>query len=106
MFEYPAKVVRVVDGDTVHLNIDLGFFTWIIDRSVRIIGINAPELSTAEGKVARDFAMNLLPVDTHVSLNSHSLDKYGRVLGSITLPNGTDYGSAMIAAGQAVVYNP
>jgi endonuclease YncB( thermonuclease family) len=90
---------------TVHLDIDLGFFTWIIDRSVRIAGINAPELSTAEGKTARDFSMTLLPVGTKVQLRSHSLDKYGRVLGSITLPDGTDYGVAMVAAGMAVLYD-
>jgi micrococcal nuclease len=104
-FDYPAKVVRVVDGDTCHVNIDLGFFTWIMDRSVRIAGINAPEMSTPEGKLARDFALKLLPVGTQIQLRSHSLDKYGRVLGSITLPDTTDYGVAMVAAGMAVLYD-
>jgi micrococcal nuclease len=104
-FDYPAKVVRVVDGDTVHLDIDLGFFTWIRDRSTRIVGINAPELSTLEGKTARDFALKLLPVGTQVQLRSHSLDKFGRILGSITLGDGTDFGVAMVAAGMAVLYD-
>jgi micrococcal nuclease len=105
-FQYPARVVRVVDGDTVHLDIDLGFSTWIRDRSVRVAGINSPELATAEGKTARDFAQTLLPVGAVVELKSHSLDKYGRVLGSITLPDGTtDYGRAMIAAKQAAQYS-
>jgi micrococcal nuclease len=103
-FDYPAKVVRVVDGDTVHLDIDLGFSTWVINRSTRIAGINAPEFVTAEGKTARDFSMTLLPVGAKVQLRSHSLDKYGRVLGSITLPDGTDYGAAMLATGQAVPF--
>jgi micrococcal nuclease len=104
-FDYPAKIVRVVDGDTCHMNIDLGFCTWIMDRSVRIAGINSPELATPEGKLARDFARTLLPIGTQVQLRSHSLDKYGRVLGSITLPDTTDYGVAMVAAGMAVLYD-
>jgi micrococcal nuclease len=104
-FDYPAKVVRVVDGDTVHLDIDLGFFTWIMNRSTRIAAINSPEMNTPEGKLARDFAVKLLPVGTQVQLRSHSLDKYGRVLGSITLGDGTDFGVAMVAAGMAVLYD-
>lgn len=101
-FDYPARVVRLVDGDTVHLEIDLGFHLHLIDRSTRIAGIDAPELTTEAGKAARDYAAKLLPIGTAIQLRSHSLDKYGRVLGSLTLPDGSDYGQAMIAARQAV----
>jgi micrococcal nuclease len=104
MYEYAAKVARVVDGDTVHLNIDLGFDIWRIDASVRIAHINAPELKTVEGRIAANFAMSLLPVGSSVVLKSHELDKYGRVLGTLTLPDGQDFGKLMLDAAHAVPY--
>lgn len=104
MYDYPATVLRVVDGDTVHLDVDLGFFIELHDRSVRIAHIDAPELSTDAGKAARDFAQTLLPVGTAVVLISHELDKYGRVLGTITLPDGRDFGQVMLATDHAVPY--
>ncbi len=48
MFEYRARLVRVVDGDTLDLTLDLGFGIIRTDR-FRLFGLNAPELSTGEG---------------------------------------------------------
>jgi|SRR6266516_326124 len=104
MYDYPATVVRVVDGDTVHLSVDLGFYVELHDRSVRIAHIDAPELSTDAGKAAKAYAQGLLGVGSQVTLLSHELDKYGRVLGSLTLSDGRDFGKAMIDAEQAVPY--
>ena len=64
----------------------------------------APELDTAAGKVARDRARQLLPVGAEVVLLSHSLDKYGRALAEVTLPDGRDYADVMLAEGHAVDY--
>src|SRR6266516_1407728 len=100
MYDYPATVVRVVDGDTVHLSVDLGFYVELHDRSVRIAHIDAPELTTDAGKTAKIYAQELLPVGSRVTLYSHELDKYGRVLGTITLADGRDFGQTMIDAGQ------
>lgn len=104
MYDYLAKVVRVVDGDTVHLDVDLGFYVELHDRSVRVQHIDSPELATEAGKNARAYAQGLLPVGSTVTLYSRVLDKYGRVLGTLTLADGRDYGNTMIAAGQAVAY--
>lgn len=101
----PATVVSVVDGDTAHLLLDLGWYVTYGPVRVRVAHINAPELSTAEGVAARDFAAVLLPVGLKVTFASHSLDKYGRPLGSITLPDGQDYGQAMLDSGHAVPMN-
>lgn len=109
---YPARVVDLHDGDTVHLDIDLGFDHLIeaIDwdghprLSCRVFGINAPELSTPAGKTARDFAKTLLPEGALVQVTSHGWDKYGgRFDGDIILPDGRSFGAVMLQAGMAVV---
>lgn len=104
MYDYAATVLRVVDGDTVHLDADLGFYLELHDRSVRIAHINAPELSTDAGKAAKAYAEGLLGVGSSVTLLSHELDKYGRVLGSISLADGRDFGKLMLDAGMALPY--
>ena len=53
MYQYAARLVRVVDADTVVLDLDLGFYQHRLGRSYRLARINAPELSTAEGVLAR-----------------------------------------------------
>ena len=47
MYEYNAKLLRVVDGDTLDASIDLGFDVWVKKR-VRLYGINAPESRTRD----------------------------------------------------------
>ncbi len=42
LFRYRAKVVKVVDGDTIDVDIDLGFYTIIRDQRIRLKGIDAP----------------------------------------------------------------
>ena len=112
---YPARVLDWHDGDTCHMDIDLGFdFTlnaYGFDKkpqvSCRIYGINAPELNTDAGKAARDHAIWLCPPGTPVTVTSHGWDKYGgRFDGTIRLPDGTDFGTQMIADGFAVEYLP
>jgi endonuclease YncB( thermonuclease family) len=101
----PATIERVVDADTVAMVLDLG---WRITyrANARILGVNAPELSTTEGREARDWARGLLPAGTAVTFRSESLDKYGRPLGALTLPDGRDYATALLDAGHAVPYSP
>lgn len=108
MYEYAARVVRVVDGDSVHVDIDLGFRTWLRDVPVRVAHIDAPEIKTEAGKAARAYAEGLLTPEKAIVLHSHEWDKFGRVLGSIDMPADVgeiiDFGTAMIAAGHAVKY--
>jgi len=98
----PATVVSVVDGDTAHLVLDLGWHITFTAR-VRVAGINAPELNTDAGVAAKAFAETLLPAGTSVTFTSHTLDKWGRPLGAITLPGCADFAAAMLDAGHAVV---
>lgn len=98
----PATVLKITDGDTAHLLLDLG---WSISLQARcrVAAINAPELSTPEGKAAKAYAETLLPLGTVVTFVSKRLDNYGRPLGHI-LWDGRDFGQAMIAAGHAVPF--
>jgi endonuclease YncB( thermonuclease family) len=99
---YPAVVRDWHDGDTCHIDVDLGFGL-ILSLSCRIFGINAPELSTPEGKAAKLTADALCPPGRRVSVLSHGWDKYGgRFDGTITLPPEIDFAAAMVDAEQAV----
>lgn len=101
---YPAVVASWHDGDTAHVDLDLGFGLTLA-MSCRIYGINAPELATPEGKASLVMAQRLCPAGTKVTIVSHGWDKYGgRFDGAVTLPGGTDFSAEMIAAGAAVFY--
>ena len=101
---YPAIVAAVHDGDTCHLDLDLGFGL-VLGLSCRCYGIDAPELATKLGPPARDFAATLLPLGSQVTVLSHGWDKYaGRFLGEITLADGRSFSDVMISADQARPY--
>lgn len=111
---YPAKIVGIHDGDTMTLDIDLGFDHLVAGQdwngktriACRVVGINAPELSTVAGKAALAYAQTLVKIGDLVTVVSHGWDKYGgRFDGAVTLANGASYGDAMIAAGQAVFWD-
>lgn len=99
MYQYRSTVERIIDGDTVVLNIDLGFEVRLLDQHVRLSGYDAPELRTKDkaekkrGQAARDHLAALLPVGSQCLLMSESFDsqkgKYGRIIGDIicTSPN-------------------
>ena len=59
MYEYKCKLVRVVDGDTIDVDIDLGFGVWMRNQRIRMYGIDTPESRTSDpvekiyGKVNR-----------------------------------------------------
>ena len=48
MHEYKCKILRVVDGDTVDVDIDLGFGIWMHKERVRLLGIDTPESRTRD----------------------------------------------------------
>ena len=77
-----VEVINIVDGDTLDVNIDLGFDIWKKAR-LRLYGINAPETKgdTAEaGKASTDYLTSLIPVGTFVKIECLGQDKYGRWL--------------------------
>ena len=90
-YEYKCKIRRIVDGDTVDVDIDLGFNVVLTKERVRIYGIDTPESRTRDlvekrfGLAAKDFAKKfLLDHDPKVTLVTKEYDakgKFGRILG-------------------------
>ena len=66
MYEYRCKITRIVDGDTMEIDIDLGFGVWLHKERVRIYGIDTPESRTRDkvekkyGLAAKAFAKSFL----------------------------------------------
>jgi endonuclease YncB( thermonuclease family) len=109
MYYYKVEVLRVVDGDTVDVRIDLGFNVWHKCR-VRLMGINAPESRTrdleekARGLAAKSFLVDTLELSDDIELQSYGTGKYGRVLGTF-FNNGVDINQLMVKEGHAIEYN-
>jgi len=83
MYKYNAQVIKVIDGDTLDLFIDLGFKVGFNTR-IRLIGIDTPEKNFPYGKVVKDYLTNLLE-GNKVYLDVTKKDKYGRYLGMVYL---------------------
>ena len=93
MHEYNCTIRRVVDGDTVDVDIDLGFDMWIHNERVRLFGIDTPESRTRDleekkaGLFAKDVVLHYLPEGSKQVLRTHKdkVGKYGRVLGEFLI---------------------
>jgi micrococcal nuclease len=89
MYEYACKIVRVIDGDTTDVDIDLGFGVWLKKQRIRFYGIDTPESRTRDaiekiyGNAAKSLVMSYLPVGSSQILITHKdeVGKYGRILG-------------------------
>lgn len=101
---YDATVIRVVDGDTAWLLIELGFDAFLRD-SVRFWGINAPERYQEGGPEATARMTELLPEGSAVIFcaDRRERDKYGRPLGVIW-KDGQDINQLMVDEGHAKEY--
>lgn len=103
MYEYSGRITRVIDGDTVALDIDLGFRIWFSTKA-RLAGINAPELKTLEGKHAKHHLVELLldwnELIIRTTIN-HQFEKYGRVLATL-FANRVNVNAKMVEDGFAV----
>lgn len=88
MYEYKVKVLKVVDGDTVDVDIDLGFKVWLRNERVRLHGIDTPESRTRDleekkyGLAAKNFLKTALKNGT-VVMKVHDRGKFGRILGEL-----------------------
>mgnify|MGYP000453832910 CR=1 FL=1 len=113
MYEYKVKVVKVVDGDTVDVDIDLGFGMVYKKQRVRMVGIDTPESRTRDkveklfGKASKKHLKKLLEECETISLVSHDKGKFGRILGTLYAHSETkvDVNQKMIDDCHAVVYS-
>jgi len=83
-YVYDAYVVRVVDGDTLVLDIDLGLRVWSRGQHVRLLGINMPERVTTLGILATSQLSDLVYARTVLLRTAKDRDdKYGRLLATV-----------------------
>jgi micrococcal nuclease len=117
VYEYKANLVKVVDGDTVDVDIDLGFGVWMRDERVRIMGIDTPESRTSDkveklfGLAAKNRVKEML--ESNVILKTFAAKdgedmkgKFGRILGDFFIEaEGKLLTEVMIDEGHAVPYH-
>jgi endonuclease YncB( thermonuclease family) len=99
-----ATILEVHDGDTIKAVLDLGFrisYTTFI----RVAGVNAPELPTAQGYASQHYLRTLLKPGDVVTCRSKRLDKYGRSVCYITRADGSDVGAMILSTGHGLSVN-
>ena len=121
MYEYRATIVKVIDGDTVDVDIDLGFGIVLSDERVRIMGIDTPESRTRD-KVEKKFGLaakarlkqllgKTCTLKTQINKNGEDMKgKFGRILGDFDVYNNkTDswqpVTKVLVSEGHAVPYH-
>ena len=116
MYEYKVNILKVVDGDTVDVDIDLGFGCWLRNERVRIVGIDCPESRTSDriekvfGQAAKDRLISILgPEAVLVSqvskMGENMKGKFGRILGDFKTIYGKLVSETLMEEGHAVAYN-
>ena len=110
MYEYRCEVVKIVDGDTVDVDIDLGFGVWMRGERIRLHGIDTPESRTRDleekkyGLAAKEFLTKWLN-SGNIILKTHkdAEGKFGRILGELWY-NDVNINQKMIEEHHAVAY--
>lgn len=87
LYTYKAFVTKVIDGDTLKVEIDIGFGDWH-GETIRLKGIDCPEIDTPEGQSAKRFVERQLRNCEHIIVKSIQTrkEKWGRYLGDVILP--------------------
>ena len=113
MYEYNCKIVRIIDGDTVDVDIDLGFDVCLVKQRIRLFGVDTPESRTRDaeekkfGIMAKNFVKGRLPVGSNQVLRTRlddSRGKFGRILGEFVIEDST-LNRLLIATNNAVPYS-
>ena len=115
MYEYRARINKVVDGDTVDVDIELGFDIVLTSQRVRIMGIDTPESRTSDkvekvfGLAAKNRLKELLGptavLKTQIEKDGDDAKgKFGRILGDFIAPDGRMVTEVMIEEGHCVPY--
>ncbi len=102
MYHYPCKIIKIVDGDTVDVDIDLGFGVWMRNQRIRMYGIDAPESRTSNktekqyGIASKRFLEGMCDDKNGLVLRTHKdkKGKFGRILGELWRT--TDYADQSI----------
>ena len=111
MYEYSCKVVKIVDGDTIDVDIDLGFGVWLKKQRIRLFGIDTPESRTRDleekkyGLAAKGYLTKWLTSGgVKIRTQKDAKGKFGRILGEMYCYD-TNVNEKMIEEYHAVRYH-
>ena len=114
MYQYKAKILKVLDGDTVDIDLDLGFNIVLSNQRVRMAGIDTPESRTVDkeekirGNLSKKKLAEKLPIGSYVTIETQKSDnnddKFGRILAIFILEDKTNLNQWMIDNNYAVLY--
>lgn len=110
MFTYNCRIARIVDGDTIDVDIDLGFGIWKTNERIRLWQIDTPECRTIDkeekkyGLIAKNFVEQHLPIGKIFELQTLEKDKFGRYLGAVFVKNRLSINDMLLKANLAVKY--
>ena len=114
MYQYKCKINKVLDGDTVDIDLDLGFNIVLANQRVRMAGIDTPESRTTNkeekprGLLSKKKLAEKLPVGSwqiiETQRSDNNDDKFGRILGVFILEDGTKVNDWLIKNNYAVPY--
>jgi len=113
--KYDVILLKTIDGDTVDVDINLGFGVWLREERVRIMGIDTPESRTRDkveklfGLAAKKRLQELLNdgarlITTENKDGEDMKGKFGRILGDFELPDGRNVTDVLIEEGHCVAY--
>lgn len=111
LHNYSAEVTKVYDGDTITVDLDLGFGLFKNKLSIRLFGIDTPEIRDSSPEVvglanaAREKLLEMVPVGSKCIVRSMELDKYGRPVSVIYDANGRNINQEMLKCGLAKPYS-
>lgn len=110
MYEYKiTNVLKIIDGDTVDLSLDLGFYVMTIQR-IRFDGLDTPELHSKDeterklAQEAKDFVTKWFEQNKDLVIKTKKDDKYGRMLGEIFC-SGKSLNKTLVEMGYAWEYD-
>jgi micrococcal nuclease len=89
MYIYKCTVTKIIDGDTIDVDIHLGFDVVLTKQRIRLMGIDTPESRTrnleekARGLLSKQYMIDKCPVGSKITLKSLDRGKFGRILGEI-----------------------
>jgi micrococcal nuclease len=114
MYQYKCKIIKVLDGDTVDIDLDLGFKIILANQRVRMAGVDTPESRTAiaeekvRGLLSKKKLAEKLPIGSWQIIETQKPDsnddKFGRILGVFVLEDGTRVNDWLIQNNYAVPY--
>ena len=113
MYEYRCSLVKIIDGDTIDVDLDLGFSVVLKKQRIRLYGINTPESRTRDleekkyGLAAKARLRELLEEADAISIKTEidkkARGKYGRILGTV-MADTTNVNSLLVDEGHAIAY--